>query len=63
MNRYPKVGETVQIMNDIGKDFVDDMIATVEYRDGEYIGVRTLKKRVLIERYPCELEIYLPESE
>ena len=63
MNRYPKVGEKVKIMNDIGKDFVDDMIAVVESRDGEYIYVRTLKKRVLIERYICELEPYPPENE
>lgn len=37
MNRYPKPGEMVKIQNFIGKDFVDDMIATVEYRNGDYI--------------------------
>lgn len=63
MNTYPKVGEKVQIMNSIGKDFVDDMIAVVEYRDGEYIYVRTLKKRVLIERYINELEPYPHKDE
>ncbi len=63
MNRYPKVGEKVRILNNIGKDFVDDMIAVVDYRDGEYVYVRTLKKRVLIERYVNELEPYPPEDE
>lgn len=63
MNRYPRVGETVRITNFIGKDFVDDMIATVEQRDGDYIYVRTLKKRVLIERYINELQPYPPENE
>jgi len=37
MNRFPKDGEILQIMNFIGKDFVDDMIAKFEYRNGEYI--------------------------
>ena len=64
MNRFPKDGEILQIMNFIGKDFVDDMIAKFEYRNGEYIYVRTLKKGVLIERYLCELEPYtLPDVE
>ena len=64
MNRYPKPGEILQIMNFIGKDFVDDMIAKFEYRDGDYIYVRTLKKKVLIERYITELEPYeLPAVE
>lgn len=64
MNRYPKPGEILQIMNFIGKDFVDDMIAKFEYRDGDYIYVRTLKKKVLIERYITELEPYeLPDVE
>jgi len=58
MNRYPKPGEILQIMNFIGKDFVDDMIAQFEYRNGDYIYVRTLKKGVVIERYITELEPY-----
>lgn len=56
MNRYPEIGETVKILDNIGADLENDRVGTVESRDGEYIFVRLNKSGVLCERYPCELE-------
>lgn len=57
MDHYPKIGDTVKILNDIGKEFDDDRIGEVIGRDGEYIDIRLKKSNVLIERYICELEL------
>lgn len=56
MNRYPEIGETVKILDDIGINLKNDRIGTVESRDGEYILVKLNKSGVLCERYLCELE-------
>ena len=55
MNRYPRIGETVRIINDIGADLNSDRIGIVESRDGDYILVRLNKSSVLCDCYPCEL--------
>lgn len=56
MNRYPRIGETVRIINDIGVALNSDRIGTVESRDGEYILVRLDKSGVLCDCYLCELD-------
>ena len=61
MNRYPKVGETVEIIRlDIHKDIINenDMIATVYHRDGDYIYVRTHKLGIELELYVTEMKEY-----
>lgn len=56
MDRYPKIGERVLILNDIGIEFVADKEGEVIERDGEYILIQLDKSCVVVERYICELE-------
>lgn len=60
MNRYPKVGEDVEVIVYKGKDFVNDKFGTVICRDGEYIDIKLHKSGVVVECYPCELKEILP---
>lgn len=57
MDHYPKIGDTVKILNDIGKELADDKYGEVIARDGEYIDIRLNKSNVVVERYICELEL------
>ena len=56
MRRFPTLEERVRILNDIGKEFEDDKIGTVKYRDGDYIMIKLDKSGVLVERYPSEID-------
>lgn len=63
MNRYPKIGETVEITRmDIHKDILNakDIIANVYHRNGDYIYVRTHKLGVELELYINEMKEYIP---
>ena len=63
MNRYPVVGETIEITRlDIHKDILNanDMIATVIRRNGDYIYVRTHKLGIELELYNTEMKEYCP---
>lgn len=56
MNRYPRIGEAVRILNSIGDDLANDRVGVVVDRDGEYVLIQLDMSEVLVERYPCELE-------
>jgi len=63
MNRYPKIGETIEITRvDVHKDILraNDMIATVYHRCGDYIYVRTNKLDIELELYVNEMKEILP---
>ena len=34
-----------------------DVTGTVEYRDGEYVGVRMNRSKAIFEAYDCELTV------
>jgi len=56
MNRYPKVGEEVEVILYQGKDLEHDRIGVVQRRNGEYIYIKLNKTGVEVECYPCELK-------
>ena len=66
MNRYPKIGELVEVqVNSLPTELQDlgDVIGEVYHRDGEYIYVRMCMTGIEVERYSCELKEYVPVSQ
>ncbi len=55
MKKYPQIGEEVEIINLVGKEFENDKVGKVISRDGEYILIKLNKSKVVVERYRCEL--------
>lgn len=55
MNRYPKVGEEVEIIIPMAPSLKGDNIGVVIERNGEYIYIKLNKSGVVVENYPCEL--------
>lgn len=60
MNRFPKIGEPVEVRAFIGKEFENDKIGTVVRRNGEYIYVKLNKSGIEFELYTCELNEITP---
>jgi len=56
MNRYPKIGEEVEIIIPMAPSLKGDNVGIVEERNGDYIYTRLNKSKVLVENYPCELK-------
>jgi len=56
MNRYPKVGEEVEIIIPMAPSLKGDNIGVVEHRDGDYIYIKLNKSGVVVENYSCELK-------
>ncbi len=56
MNRFPIIGEVVEVLAYQGKDLEHDRIGTVYHRNGEYIYIRLHKTGVEVECYTCELK-------
>lgn len=58
MNRYPSVGEIVEVTRYIDKDLEDDKVGKVVRRNGEYIYVQLALSGVEIECYINELKAF-----
>jgi len=58
--KYIQPGDEVEVINFIGKEFEDDKIGKVISRDGDYILVKLNKSKIVVERYPCELQEIVP---
>ena len=56
MNRYPKVGEDVEIIIPMAPSLKGDNIGEVVERNGEYIYIKLKKSGVVVENYTCELK-------
>lgn len=51
-----EVGDTVEVLNDIGKDFKNDKVGEITNVDGYYILIELVKSKVEIECYPNEIK-------